>query len=496
MFPQQRFEDTGTACGVGAHGGRRRYNGDMMRTVALATIILLLAPGPGAAQSGSKSSKPSKVLADYSAAMEDLAQSASPAVVQILVQTLAPLGKEESQRTGFVSEQEATGSGVIVDPDGYIVTNAHVVQNARRIEVKVLRSDERGQEPHAHLMPAKLIGLDRQVDIAVVKIEGQNLPALSFVNSDSLRQGQFVLALGSPLGLQNSLSHGVVSATSRQLKSDSPMVYIQTDAPINPGNSGGPLLDVEGRIAGINTMILSESGGNEGIGFAIPANLAKDVYQRLRKDGRVRRGAIGVIPETITPRLGAALGLDRDSGVILSDVAPDGAADTAGLEPGDVVLSIDGKPMRETRDLALAVFQRAPGEELTLEIQRGKARMSKTVAVLDRKNEPSLLADLANYDTALIRQLGILAVPVDENVTAVLPDLRRLSGVAVAAVPAEYAGLNPGLMAGDVIYSLNNRRIASLDDLRDALKDKKSGDPIALHVERFGQLIYVTAALE
>jgi S1-C subfamily serine protease len=256
------------------------------------------------------------------------------------------------------------------------------------------------------------------------------------------------------------------------------------------------LLDVEGRIAGINTMILSESGGNEGIGFAIPANLAKDVYQRLRKDGRVRRGAIGVIPETITPRLGAALGLDRDSGVILSDVAPHGAAEAAGIEPGDVVLSIDGKPMRETRDLALAVFQRAPGEELTLEIQRGKARMSKTVAVLDRKNEPSLLADLANYDTALIRQLGILAVPVDENVTAVLPDLRRLSGVAVAAVPAEYAGLNPGLMAGDVIYSLNNRRIASLDDLRDALTDKKSGDPIALHVERFGQLIYVTAALE
>ncbi|MGD0015553.1 MAG: trypsin-like peptidase domain-containing protein, partial [Bryobacteraceae bacterium] len=362
--------------------------------------------------------------------------------------------------------------------------------------VKILRSDERGQEPHGHLMPAKLIGLDRQADIAVVKIEGRNLPALSFVNSDNLRQGQLVLALGSPLGLQNSLSHGVVSATSRQLNPESPMVYVQTDAPINPGNSGGPLLDVEGRIAGINTMIFSESGGNEGIGFAVPANLAKDVYQRLRKDGRVRRGAIGVIPETITPRLAAALGLDRDSGVILSDVAPHGAAEAAGLEPGDVVLSVDGKPMRETRDLALAVFQRAPGDELRMEIQRGRERMSKAVAVLDRRNEPSLLEDLANYDTALVRQLGILAVPVDEKVTAILPNLRRLSGVAVAAVPAEYAGLNPGLVAGDVIYSLNNQRIASLDALRDALKDKKSGDPIALQVERYGQLIYVTAVLE
>ena len=473
---------------------RLRYKGNMTGAAILGTMVLLLASGPEAAQTGAKSPQPSKSLADYSTAMEALAQSASPAVVQILVQTLAPLGNGDSQRAGFVSEREATGSGVIVDPDGYIVTNAHVVRNARRIDVNILRSDERGEEPHGHLVPAKLIGLDRQVDIAVVKIEGKNLPALSFVNSDNLRQGQLVLAVGSPLGLQNSLTHGVVSATVRQLNPESPMVYIQTDAPINPGNSGGPLLDIEGRVAGINTMIYSESGGNEGIGFAIPANLAKDVYQRLRKDGRIRRGSIGVIPETITPTLGAALGLDRDAGVILSDVAPDSAADTAGLEPGDVVLSVDGKPMREARDLALAVFQRAPGDQMTMEIQRGKERMSKTVAVLERKSEPSQMEDLANSAT-LVRQLGILAVTVDEKVTAILPGLRRLSGVAVAAVPAEYAG-NPGLVAGDVIYALNNRRIASLDELRDALKDKKSGDAIALQVERFGQLIYVTAALE
>jgi serine protease Do len=371
-----------------------------------------------------------------------------------------------------------------------------VVRNARRIEVKILQSDERGEEPHGHLLPAKLIGLDRQVDIAVVKIEGQHLPTLSFLDSDNLRQGQLVLALGSPLGLQNSLSHGVVSATFRQLDPDSPMVYIQTDAPINPGNSGGPLLDIAGRVAGINTMIYSQSGGNEGLGFAIPANLAKDVYQRLRKEGRVRRGAIGVIPATITPTLGTALGLDRDSGVILSDVAPHGAAEAAGLEPGDVVLSVDEKPMREARDLVLAVFQREPGDQVTMEIQRGKERKSITVAVLERKNQPSQLEDFVNYDAALVRRLGILAMTVDEKVTAILPDLRRLSGVAVAAVPAEFAGLNPGLLAGDVIYELNNQHLTSLDELRAALNDKKSGDPIVLLVERDGQLIYVTAALE
>jgi serine protease Do len=273
------------------------------------------------------------------------------------------------------------------------------------------------------------------------------------------------------------------------------MVYIQTDAPINPGNSGGPLLDIEGRIAGINTMIYSESGGNEGIGFAIPANLARDVYEKLRKEGRVRRGEIGVIGETITPLLATALGLQRDAGVILSDVAPHSAAEAAGLQTGDVVVSIDGKPMRDMRDLALAVFQRSPGEELSLLIERGSERMTKRVAVVERKREPSQLEELADYDKALVRRLGILAVTVDARVTAVLPDLRRPLGVAVAALAAEYAGLNPGLIAGDVIYSINNRSVGSVEDLREALKGKKSGEPITLLVERFGQLIYVTAAL-
>jgi serine protease Do len=303
----------------------------MIKPAIFGTVVLLLAGADGAAQTGAMPLKASTTLAAYSAAMEDLAQSASPAVVQVVAQTLGPLGRGEPGRAGFVSEQESTGSGVIVDADGYIVTNAHVVRNARRIEVNVLRSDERGEAPHGHLLPAKLVGMDRQVDIAVLKIEARNLPTLAFLNSDKLRQGQLVLAVGSPLGLQNSLTHGVVSATLRQLDPESPMVYIQTDAPINPGNSGGPLLDAEGRIAGINTMIYSESGGNEGIGFAIPANLAQDVYRRLRKDGRIRRGQIGVIAETITQRLGAALGLNRDTGVIISDVTPDSAAETAGL---------------------------------------------------------------------------------------------------------------------------------------------------------------------
>ncbi|MBS1854351.1 MAG: trypsin-like peptidase domain-containing protein [Acidobacteria bacterium] len=454
-----------------------------------------MAAADAPAQTAAPASARTRILSDYSAAMEDLARSASPAVVQIRVQALAPLKKGDSERLGFVSEEEATGSGVIVDPSGYIVTNAHVVQNASHINVKILFSDTQGEEPHGHLLPAKLVGLDSQVDIAVVKIEKQNLPTLSFRDSDTLRQGQFVLAVGSPLGLQNSLTHGVISATMRQLDSESPMVYVQTDAPINPGNSGGPLLDAGGQIAGINTMIFSQSGGNEGIGFAIPANLAKDTYLRLRKDGHIHRGIIGVIPDTITPTMAVGLGLSRDSGVILSDVAPSGPAAAAGLQPGDIIVAIGGKPMREARDLGLAVFQRAPGDELHMDILRGTQPLSMTVVILERPHEPGQLADLAN-DAGLIRSLGILAVTVDDKVRAILPDLRHSSGVAVAAVPAEFAGLNPGLVSGDVIYSLNNKPVASVDELRAALTAKKSGDPIVFFVERQGQLIYVTATLE
>jgi len=461
-----------------------------------ATLFLLLASSPNFAQTNPITQKPSKLLNDYSVALQDLARSASPAVVKIIVDKIAPIAHDDSQNMGFVSEQQASGSGVIVDPGGFIVTNAHVVQSARRIQVALLRSDEKGQEPHQHLMPAKLIGLDSQVDIAVIKVESSNLPTLSFLDSDTLHQGQLVVALGSPRGLQNSFTHGVVSATLRQLNAESPMVYIQTDAPINPGNSGGPLIDIEGHIVGINTMILSESGGNEGLGFAIPANLANDVYQKLRKDGHVHRGAIGVISETITPRLGMALGLDRDSGVIISDVSPQSAAEAAGLQTGDVVLSINGKNLRQSSDLALAVFEGTPGGQLKLEIQRGQEHLSKTVAILERNNTPGRLEDLADYDKSLVRRLGILALTVDEKVTPILPNLRRLSGVAVAAVPAEFVGLNPGLVTGDVIYSLNNQKIESLEGLRDALKDKKAGAPLVFLVERSGQLIYVTATLE
>ena len=436
-------------------------------------------------------------LAQFSTSIEDLAQAASPAVVQIAARGRVQLEESGVERTGFIANQRSTGSGVIVDPNGYIVTNAHVVLDARHIEVSVIelgRSDQPSRQKH---FPATIVGLDRETDLAVLKIEAKNLPTLSFrEDTQPLKQGQLVLALGSPLELDNSLTVGFVSAAVRQLSPDKPNFYIQTDAPINPGNSGGPLLDIDGRIAGINTMIMSRSGGSEGIGFAIPSNVVRRTYQGLRRDGRIRRGAIGVIPQDLTRTLAAGLGLDQESGVILSDVDPRGAAEVSGLKVGDIVLAIDGKRIERSSDMAAAIFQHLSGDNLTIDVQRGKERLVKTVAVLARPRTPVDLQELASRDADLIRRLGVLALTLDERVTPTLPDLRRLSGVVVAAIPAEFAGLNPGLTAGDVIYELNGSRIANIQELRAVLDRKGPGAPIALLVERSRQLIYVAFELE
>jgi serine protease Do len=432
-----------------------------------------------------------RALEDYGDAIEAIAKATNPSVVQIAVELRTSIDTDD-RHTGFVAEQRATGSGVVVDCDGYILTNAHVVNGARKIQVTL--SEQGSVLPK--ILAASLVGLDRDIDLAVIKVEAKGLPTLEFMDSDTLRQGQFVLALGNPLGLEHTLTAGIISATKRYLKTEDPMYYIQTDAPINPGNSGGPLLDSVGRIAGINTLILTQGGGSEGIGFAIPSNVASRIYQTLRKDGRVHRGAIGIIPQSITPVMTKALGLPQDSGVIIADVAPRGAAEAAGLEPGDIVVSADGKPIRAARELVAAIFQSSDGDQLTLEVLRGKEKKQLKVAVVQRASDPDRLEDLAARDGQLVRRLGVLAVPVDAKVNAILPSLRRFSGVAVAAIPAEFAGRNPGLLGGDVIYTINNKAVGTVEALQTELYSHKPGDPMTLHLERRGQLIYLAFELE
>jgi serine protease Do len=432
-------------------------------------------------------------LASLSDAIEDLAERAGPTVVQVVASGYAPAG------SALLARERGGGSGVIVDPEGYVVTNAHVVEGAQRIHVMLAPPATAGRsilKPPGRTLGAVLVGADAESDLAVLKLAEQGLPALPFGDSDGLRQGQLVVAFGSPFGLSNSATLGVVSAVARQLEPDSPMVYVQTDAPINPGNSGGPLLDVEGRLVGINTLIFSRSGGSEGLGFAVPSNIVRTVYEQIRRAGRVRRGEIGARAQTLTPALARGLGLKLESGVIVSDLAPRGPAERAGLQYGDVVLSLDGKPMENARQLNVNLYAREPGSVVRLEVLRGADRLALAVPVSERAGDPENLRAMVTPERNLVRRLGLLALDLDERTAPLLPPLRGRAGVVVAAGAGPALPGEEGLMPGDVIYELNGRSVLSVAALREALGALQPGDPAALRVERQGRLLYVTVDVE
>jgi serine protease Do len=274
---------------------------------------------------------PADMLAELSGSLQQLANKVSPGVVQIEVTGFGPSTGGDRKDTALIVRQHATGSGMIVDPDGYIVTNAHVVEGAQRIRVVLWRPpatfDDVSSSGNVQVLNAKVIGLQKEPDLALLKVEASNLPVLRFRLDRSPQSGELVFAIGSPGGLQNSVSMGVISSAWRQPNPDNPMVYLQTDAPINPGNSGGPLVDVTGAVVGINTFILSSGGGSEGLAFAIPARIVDFVYQSMRKYGHVYRTEIGAVAQTITPTIAEGLGLAQNWGVVIADVTPYGPAE-------------------------------------------------------------------------------------------------------------------------------------------------------------------------
>lgn len=423
-------------------------------------------------------------------------------MVQIFVTGYAPPDEEDRAATGDPVLERSTGSGVIVDGDGYIVTNAHVVENATRLEVELPLMATGGAEGRSILkrrgrtVGAQVVAIDHETDIAVVKVEARALPALPFGDSDALRPGQLVLAFGSPLGLESSVTMGVVSAVARQLTPEDPMIYIQTDAPINPGNSGGALVDTEGRLVGVNTMIYSQSGGNEGIGFAAPSNIVRNVFTQIRKTGRVRRAEIGVNVQTVTPLMAEALGLTTEAGVILSDVAADGPAGKAGLQPGDLVLSLDGKRMENGRQFRINVYSRAVGEPVTLGIQRGDRRLTVRVPVVERSNDAGQLTELVTAENA-IRDLGVLGLDLTPRIAQLLPQLRRNTGVVVGSVSAGTPYSQQGrLEIGDVIYTINGHPVASVADLKSALAALQPNAPAVLLIERDSTLLYLAFRIQ
>src|SRR5260370_982792 len=295
-----------------------------------------------ATSSGPAKTSPASPLEQLSSSLQSIASEVKPSVVRIL--NFAYAIEDDRARSGgaVVSQQRSSGAGILISSDGYIVSHAHVLQGARRLQVML---NEAVSNVGSHVLNAKLVGMDRQTDLAVIKIDLPGLPFLKFGDSSNLNQGQIVLAFGSPLGLENSVSMGVVSAVDRQLNPDDPRVFVQTDAAINPGNSGGPLVNTSGEVVGINTFILTKSGGSEGVGFAIPSNLVSAICRQIRTDHHVHHHQVGISVRAITPALMQALRLPTENGVLIEDVAPLSPADVAGLKLGDIVVRVPPKPI-------------------------------------------------------------------------------------------------------------------------------------------------------
>jgi serine protease Do len=467
-------------------------------------------PPAGQAQSrvaGLASSKES--LQQLSESLETLSRSVSRAVVQIFSTGYGLVDEDstggDATSMGLVTKQRSSGSGVILSADGYIITNNHVVRNARRVRVQLAAPPDTAGDPgepalHAHgqLLEAKVVGFDRDADLALLKVQTKEaLTPLTLADSDLLRQGQVVLAFGNPLGLENSVSLGIVSSVGRQIHPDDPMSYIQTDAPINPGNSGGPLLDANGNVVGINTFILSQSGGSEGIGFAIPSSVVKNVYEQLRQEGHVHRGEIGVTAQSITPELAAGLELKQDAGVILGDVDPDGPAAAVGLEVGDIVISLNNRVMHNARQFDADLNRVRLKQMSDITVLRGAQKIDVTVKVIEREDDPFRFVDLVKPEDNMVPKLGIIGVPITRDIAQLLPETRKQYGVIVAARAgeSEYSGQG-GLKLGDVIYSVNTTPISTLDALRQSVNSLRSVDPLVLQIERDGKLMFLTLSEE
>jgi serine protease Do len=341
---------------------------------------------------------------------------------------------------------------------------------------------------------ARIVGTDDDIDIAVLKIEATGLPALRLSDYNKLRQGDVVFAFGSPEGLQDSVTMGVVSAVARQIDADSPAVYVQSDAPTNPGNSGGPLVNVDGELVGINTFILTEGGGNEGLGFAIPSTTVAYAYPQLRKYGHLHRGETGIGVQAITPDLAAGLKLGADGGVIISDVEPGSTAESAGLKVQDIITSIDGYPVSNMPSLGTRLFMRSGGDKIKLDVLRGSTKLAFVVTVIELQNDLDSVATLLHSDKSRVSQLGVLAMDIDAEVAGKLAGLRVSSGVLVMARDAD-SNADVSLEAGDIIHTVNGAGVRTIEELRAALGRTSANSPVVLQIERSGKLMFLAFRL-
>ena len=380
---------------------------------------------------------------------------------------------------GVPRVRQGIGSGFIVSNDGYVLTNAHVVGSSKA-EVTVKLSDKRE-------FKAKVIGIDRRTDVAVIKIDARNLPTAVIGNPDNARVGEWVAAIGSPFGFEHSVTAGIISAKARRLPDENYVPFIQTDVAINPGNSGGPLFDLNGRVIGINSQIYSRSGGFMGISFAIPIDVAMKVRDQLIQHGRVQRGRLGVYIQNLSPELALSFGLNTSHGALVAQVEPGSSAARAGLKPGDIVLKVDGKEVNETNELPRLVGDRQPGSKIRLNVWRdGKSR--EVTAVLDELPQEETGQSPAQNKGSHDR-LGLSLRPLNAREAA---HIGVPGGLVVEAVSGQAA--HAGVRNGDVILSLNNQLVTSPAQFQQLAA--KAGKRFALLIQRGNARLFVPFKLD
>jgi serine protease Do len=382
-------------------------------------------------------------------------------------------------RGGGEQLTQGAGSGFIVSADGYILTNAHVVGQADEITVRLTDRRE---------FTAKLVGSDARTDVAVIKIDAKDLPVVNIGKPSDLKTGEWVLAIGSPFGLDNTATAGIVSATARSVGGGSPVPFIQTDVAVNPGNSGGPLFNLNGEVVGINSMIFSQSGGYMGISFAVPIDEAIQVRDQLIKNGRVVRGRIGVGVQDVDAALASSFNLDRPRGALVSFVEPDSPAAKAGVKPGDVVLEVNGGAVDRSADLSNTIADIKPGDEARLTVWRG-GKQTKLTAKVEQLEEPAQKSARnvkPETGTPEDTKLGLVVRPLTSDEKR---SVETEGNVVVEDVQGSAA--RAGLQPGDIILAVNNQQVRSVQDLRTQAQKLNKGDPAALLVERAGNQIFV-----
>jgi serine protease Do len=435
------------------------------------------------------------------ASIDALTKKVWPSVVQIMVTSYGahdPGGRGEA--TAVIGRQRSVGSGFVIDPEGYIMTNAHVVAGAQRVQVILPPPNADGTLAAAlsgkmNIVPARIAGIASELDLAVLKVDGVKLPALPLATYSQVRQGETVFAFGSPGGLRNTLTHGLISAVARQIDPDSPLIYIQTDAPINPGNSGGPLVNTRGEVVGVNTFIVSQSGGSEGLGFAIPSATARTAFRQLRQYGQLRRQEIGIGIQTITPDMAAGLSLSRDFGVIVSDVYPNSPAESAGVKVGDVLVSIDGQPAENLPTVNYFFRLRDSNERVKLVVMRGAAELTFAVAAVEDRSDFDSVTVGSDTEKNMVPELGIMGVEIDQRIASAARGLRDPYGIIVVARTAGARGEVP-LLPRDVIRSINNKQVTTLQGLRDAVRALPAGASVTLQIQREGRLMFLSFMIE